>query len=120
MLDDFKKFRYYFRNQASTYINHFKKHPFTSSLQAKNILNPPSSKLLLEQGRYILDDDTVISQREYECLYLLANGRSSKTIASFLDIGTRTVETHIQQLKIKPNCTNTAHLVYKAVKNGLL
>lgn len=119
-VEDFKKFRCYFRSQASTYINHFKKYPFMSSLHPKNIPSEQIRKLVLDQNRYILDDDSIVSPREYECLCLLADGYSAKIIADLLDIGTRTVETHIQELKIKLNCTNTANLVYKAAKAGLI
>lgn len=91
-----------------------------SSLHPKNIPSEQIRKLVLDQNRYILDDDSIVSPREYECLCLLADGYSAKIIADLLDIGTRTVETHIQELKIKLNCTNTANLVYKAAKAGLI
>ena len=61
-----------------------------------------------------------ISPRQREILQLLAEGKSSKEIASVLNISTRTVEFHkykmMEQLSIKTG----AELVQYAVKHGVI
>jgi DNA-binding CsgD family transcriptional regulator len=47
-----------------------------------------------------LSQDTV-SSREFDCLELLAQGKSAKEIGLILNISSRTVETHIDNLKDK-------------------
>ncbi len=58
--------------------------------------------------------DVHISQRENEVLVLLAEGLSSKQIASQLFISTQTVLTHRKHLLEKFNVRNTAQLINKA------
>jgi len=61
-----------------------------------------------------------ISPRQREILQLLAEGKSGKEIASFLNISARTVEFHkykmMEQLKIK----TSAELVQYAVRHGII
>lgn len=60
-----------------------------------------------------------LSPRERQVLQLLAEGKSSKDIASRLDIAVPTVETHRRQIMDKLNLHTIAELTKYAVREGL-
>ena len=60
-----------------------------------------------------------LSFREREVLVLVAEGHSSKEVASRLNIGTRTVETHRLNLMKKLKIQNVAGLTKYALAHGL-
>ncbi len=59
-----------------------------------------------------------LSKRELDCLELLAKGYSSKKIAQNLNISFRTVEKHLENIKIKLNC-NTKDQLIQIVENKI-
>lgn len=61
-----------------------------------------------------------LSRREEAVLKLVAQGSSSKKIASLLNISYRTVETHRQNIKHKLDLHSTAELARYAVERGLM
>lgn len=61
-----------------------------------------------------------LTQREHEILSLIATGASAKQIARDLQIASRTVEAHINHLKLKTSAKNRAHLVAVALQLGLI
>lgn len=61
----------------------------------------------------------VLSAREREVLQLVADGMSTKEIATALDIATSTVETHRRQLMDKLNLRTVAELTKYALREGL-
>ena len=61
-----------------------------------------------------------LTSRQREVLQLLAEGRSNKEVASLLDLGLSTVETHRANLMQKLNLHNTAEIVLYAVRKGLI
>ena len=61
----------------------------------------------------------LLSAREREVLQLLAEGNTTKSIASSLRVSTKTVETHRQQIMEKLNLRSVAELTKYAVKEGL-
>ncbi len=63
---------------------------------------------------------TQITKREYQILYLLLNGSSSSEIADHLFISKLTVDTHRKNLLFKMEVNNTAELVSKSIKLGLI
>jgi DNA-binding NarL/FixJ family response regulator len=60
-----------------------------------------------------------LSAREREVLQLLAEGKSSKEIASVLEIAVATVETHRRQIMEKLNLHTIAELTKYAIREGL-
>lgn len=62
--------------------------------------------------------DEVLSTREREVLTLLAEGKSSKQIADFLFISTRTVEHHRASINKKLKIKNIVDLVKYAIRKG--
>jgi DNA-binding NarL/FixJ family response regulator len=63
--------------------------------------------------------DKPLSPREREVLQLLAEGKSSKEIASVLAIALPTVESHRRQLMSKLNLRTIAELTKYAIREGL-
>ena len=61
-----------------------------------------------------------LTDREREVLKRIAEGHSTKEIASLLDISTRTVETHRANLMRKLEVRSLAQLVRLAIREGLV
>ncbi|EKO3493933.1 response regulator transcription factor [Vibrio fluvialis] len=61
-----------------------------------------------------------LSRREETVLKMVAQGHSSKKIASLLNISYRTVETHRQNIKHKLDIHSTAELAQYAIQHGML
>jgi len=70
------------------------------------------AKPLTNQGK--------LTVREKEVLKMIAEGKSSKEIASVLFISTRTVDHHRANIMVKLNLKKTADLVKYAIGNGYL
>ena len=60
-----------------------------------------------------------LTPRERECLQLLAEGRSTKEIASRLGLSPKTVETHRRQIMEKTGYYSLAGLIKYAIREGL-
>jgi DNA-binding NarL/FixJ family response regulator len=88
--------------------------------------SPAVANLLVEdyvrtlQKRGLTDTYSLLTDREKEILHLLAEGRSNKEVATLLDLGLSTVETHRANLMQKLNLHNTAEIVLYAVRKGLI
>ncbi|MBV1692498.1 helix-turn-helix transcriptional regulator [Novosphingobium sp. G106] len=63
---------------------------------------------------------TVLTNREFEILVLLANGFSSKEVALRCGITARTVETYLSKMRLKLGARNATNLVALALRAGLL
>lgn len=61
-----------------------------------------------------------LTHREQEVLELVASGYSAKQIASHIGIAPRTVESHVESLRLKMRARNKTHMVTQAVLAGLL
>ncbi|MBX2966912.1 MAG: response regulator transcription factor [Cyclobacteriaceae bacterium] len=70
--------------------------------------------------RETTDETPVITRREKEVLQLIAEGFTNAEIADKLFISIPTVNTHRKSLIEKFNAANTAVLIAKAVKRGIL
>mgnify|MGYP003694397119 CR=1 FL=1 len=70
------------------------------------------------QTRGLTDSYHLLTDREKEVLQLLAEGRSNKEVATLLDLGLSTVETHRANLMQKLNLHNTAEIVLYARAEG--
>ncbi len=62
----------------------------------------------------------LLSSREQEILLAIAAGLSAKQIARRLILSHRTVERHIENIRIKMQARNTAHLITRAFSVGAL
>ncbi len=72
------------------------------------------------RARGLTDSFQLLTAREREVLQLLAEGRSNKEVASLLDLGLSTIETHRSNLMQKLNLHNTAEIVLYAVRKGMI
>ena len=52
-----------------------------------------------------------LSNRENEIMQFLSNGFSDKEIACHLNISTRTIQTHVERIKLKLNAKNRINAV---------
>lgn len=72
------------------------------------------------QKRGLTDSYHLLTDREKDVLHLLAEGRSNKEMATLLDLGVSTIETHRANLMQKLNLHNTAEIVLYAVRKGMI
>lgn len=61
-----------------------------------------------------------LSARQKQCLFFLVYGKSAKAIAKILKVSPRTIETHIEILKVKFQCHTKSELIDKAIHLGFL
>jgi len=66
------------------------------------------------------DNNTNISQREFQILQLIVNEFTDKEIASKLFISSQTVATHRKNMRDKLSARNTAGLVRRSLELGLI
>jgi len=62
---------------------------------------------------------TTLTAREREVLQLIAEGKSTKQIASSLNVSVKTIETHRQQIMEKLNIHSIAELTKYAIREGI-
>lgn len=62
----------------------------------------------------------LLTAREQQVLEQIAYGLSAKEVAQELDIAPRTVERHIENVRLKIRARNRTHMVTLAVELGLL
>ena len=92
----------------------------------KPFFSPAVTAVLVEdymgrlQARGVTDSFHLLTDREKEVLQLLAEGRSNKEVASLLELGVSTVETHRGNLMQKLGLHNTAEIVLYAVRKGII
>lgn len=75
---------------------------------------------ILKSDGQTTHDLRALTERERAVLILLARGLSTKEIATTLEIGTRTVETHRSNLMRKLDVHSVALLTQVAIREGLL
>ncbi|WP_439695971.1 LuxR C-terminal-related transcriptional regulator [Mucilaginibacter sp. AW1-7] len=78
------------------------------------------SYLDVDVKSYFLEESDLLSKREKEILYLLAEGKASKQIADILYISKHTVDTHRKNLLRKTNTASTIELINKTIREGLI
>lgn len=61
-----------------------------------------------------------LTHRELEVLELVANGYSAKEVAQQIGIAPRTVERHIENVRLKMRARNRAHMITQAILSGTL
>lgn len=62
----------------------------------------------------------LLTAREHQVLELVAQGLSAKEVAQEIDIAPRTVERHIENVRLKIRARNRTHMVTLAMELGLL
>jgi DNA-binding CsgD family transcriptional regulator len=117
----FEHFILYFRDKAINRIklNNFKEgllpsciSPFASELPDDVNFHDYLDKVSIKNYHLrVQEQDIALSQREMDCLRLLAQGRAVKEIARTYNISTRSVETYISRIKDKTSCTTRGQLI---------
>lgn len=67
-----------------------------------------------------IHSDLVLTHRELQILELVAQGYSAKEVAQEISIAPRTVEGHIDTMRLKLRARNRAHMVVKAIAADVL
>ncbi len=62
----------------------------------------------------------LLTAREQQVLEFIAGGLSAKEVAQAIDIAPRTVERHIENVRLKIRARNRTHMVTLAMELGLL
>lgn len=95
-----------------------------SVADGQNYLSPQIARIVITN--YMNNIETlknsvfsILTYREREVLQLLAEGKSTKQIASILNLSIKTIETHRQHITKKLNINNIAELTKYAIKEGL-
>lgn len=94
--------------------------------EGKAFFSPAISKLLVEdyvrqiRQRGVEDSYELLTPRERELLQLLAEGKTTKEIATFLNLSPYTVDTHRGNLLQKLNLHSIPELILYAVRKGVI
>lgn len=93
-------------------------------MTGQSYLSPRITDIVVKEYLYNLPKNestvfTVLTTREREVLQLLAEGKSTKQIASTLNLSVKTVETHRQQIMDKLEIRTVAELTKYAIREGL-
>jgi len=84
-------------------------------------LSPGISRAVVQRMLSRIDpDEDVLSARESQVLQLIAEGLSSKEIASNFGVSPKTIESHRARMMEKLNLHETASLVRYAIRRGLV
>ena len=92
----------------------------------QSYFSPAVARLMLDDyvrrvaGSGVADRYETLSEREREIFQLVAEGRTNKEVADFLQISPATVETHRARILQKLDIHNTAELVLYAVRKGVI
>jgi two-component system, NarL family, response regulator NreC len=97
-----------------------------SVAQGRSFLTRKVSRLMQEdyirqmERRGVEDSYDLLTDREREILQLIAEGRTNKEVASVLNIGLTTVETHRTHILQKLGLHSVPELILYAVRKGII
>ena len=77
-------------------------------IKRTNFIKEPNIKRYFLDGQY---SHIYFTQREYECIKLVAKGKSLKEIGISLNLSPRTVETHLEKARKKLGSVSLSELV---------
>lgn len=104
------------------YLNNFdllEKYSLYFKEKAANIITDCiDNNLMLEINDDVIPNyknniNTIFTDRQFDCAYLLLKGLNSREISLELNLSIRTIETHIEYLKCKLSCRNKTELIIK-------
>lgn len=78
------------------------------------------SYLDVDVTNHFREESSLLSRREKEILYLIAEGKPSKEIADLLFISKHTVDSHRKNLLRKTGSASTVELINKTIREGLV
>lgn len=104
-----KKFALYFKEQAKPILTQANKVKIILPFSSKSIDFVTSFQGLDEL--LTIKNQPKLSRRQVECAGLLIQGKTYKEIAKEIGLSPRTVETYLNNLKLKLECNNKAELI---------
>ncbi len=63
--------------------------------------------------KYLYDDKVKLSEREIDCLFHLINNKTAKETGDIMNISHRTVESYLENVKLKLSCNTKVELITK-------
>jgi len=98
-------------------------HAVRAVVANRTYMSPAIADIVVDSVRHPSQDeipaDSVLTAKEREVLQLLAEGMTTKEIASQLQVSAKTVETHRQHIMNKLDVHSVAELTKYAVREGL-
>lgn len=99
-----------------------------NSIETIKLNNPNYARSIILNDKYyrrsvikgLYEQENKLTEREIECLYWAAHGKSSEETASILKIKKTTIDEHKRNIKKKLNSSNLAQAVYEAIKRGYI
>ncbi len=137
-MDLIKRFMGYLKNNARGTLTELAAKLHNKNILPKDALSPEltndtaknngrdlreSFLQMINTDRYYLmldGNENYFTKQEMACLNHLKNGLTAGEIASALDLSKRTVETHVDNIKIKSNCNKQFQLGYLLAKSGFI
>jgi two-component system response regulator NreC len=91
--------------------------------EGETYLSPKAANIVVQGYRHAFTDDqsskNPLTAREREVLQLVAEGETSKSIASQLNVSPKTVEAHRQQIMAKLDIRTIAGITKYAIQQGI-
>jgi len=72
------------------------------------------------EGRTEVGARRELTQREFEVVQLLAEGKSNKEVGAALNVSTRTIESHRNHIMPKMGFASFSELIRFAIRNNLV
>ncbi len=121
-LDLLETFLGYFRQRAEALIKKAEQHRIIVADKYTLNTSAPLPSITFDRGAFLssLQERSLFSPREQQCIQLLLSGYNFKMIANTLNISYRTIETHFEHIKQKTNCHTKAELIYYLRKLNLV
>jgi DNA-binding CsgD family transcriptional regulator len=122
------RFMFYFKEQARVLIKQAESHKLI--IPSNDLSLPPcdvknkEEKFLdnISVKRYYITEkgeDVYLTDREVDCLYWYARGKSAKEIAIIFNKSEKTINRHLENIRQKLNCHKQAELIRLAEEMGL-
>lgn len=125
-IDFLRRFIIYFKSETKAMEEKFtQSHLFKlpKVIHASNSNHTTLDSSVFHTKKYIFDCGKLpvlyVGRREFECIYLLAHGKSFKEISHMLNISVRTVETHISNLREKTGASSKGEMIDLFIRYNL-
>lgn len=73
----------------------------------------------IQPQRLYIDDNSYLTAKEIECLQWCIRGKTAAEIGLLLGITKRTVESHLDKIKLKLNCYKQTDLIRRTIEIGI-
>jgi len=79
-----------------------------------------TQKRKYQQFEYEIVDqmENNLTPREIDCMFFLIRGKTTKEIARFLNLSIKTIDRHLENMRVKLGCRNRNEIIYLAFQNS--